>query len=77
MAWNLGVTCQTCGQPIEIDEPYIAGVRAAEMAAHYRPFRSEAAEFADHSWEKTLICAACGERHQYGPDDLVLYDAQP
>ena len=71
---KVGVVCKSCGEEIEVEDPYIPGVRAAEMAAFYKPIT--VANVVNEVWQKTLTCENpdCGKTYEYRSDDLRLYD---
>jgi hypothetical protein len=72
--------CKSCGGAIEIEDEYIPGIRATEMAAVlYAGFSRAAGEQSaggDTTWRKTLTCgnSRCGNMHEYRSDDLLLFD---
>jgi hypothetical protein len=77
VAYKVGVICRSCGRRIEIEDEYIRGVRAVEMAAvFYKPVAEKFADFASVAWQQTLSCGnpGCGKTHEYRGDDLLLYD---
>ena len=85
VAQRTGVLCKGCGKGIEIDDEYIPGIRAAQMAAglyghFYKHFLKSARQGVIDSdkkpWQKTLTCATpgCGKPHTYTTEDLRLYD---
>jgi len=68
-----GVRCKSCGESIAIDDEYLPGIRAADMAAQY----SKGSKFvATQRWQKTLTCnnPNCRATHTYRVDDLRLLD---
>jgi|CZKX01.1.fsa_nt_gi hypothetical protein len=76
VAHKVGVICRSCGEGIEIEDEYIRGVRAADMAAAlYKPIGKTPPDFVTMAWQEALTCAHpdCGTTHEYGGDDLVLY----
>jgi hypothetical protein len=76
VAHKVGVICNSCGERIEVEDEYIPGVRASEMAVFYKPVRAVFADAVNVAWQKTLTCGNpdCGQTHAYGRDDLLLYD---
>jgi hypothetical protein len=77
MAYQAGVICRSCRRGIEIEDEYIRGVRASEMAATlYDAIRKRVPDFLNSAWRKTLACGNpdCGKTHEYKCDDLLLYD---
>jgi predicted RNA-binding Zn-ribbon protein involved in translation (DUF1610 family) len=81
VAQKTGVRCKSCGQGIEVDDDYIAGIRGAEMAASLykssKPAGGNIVSSAIAPWQKTLTCPHpdCGTTHLYRTDDLCLYDS--
>jgi predicted RNA-binding Zn-ribbon protein involved in translation (DUF1610 family) len=76
VAHKVGVICRSCGERIEIEDEYIRGVRAADMAAAlYKPIGKTPPDFVAVAWEKAVTCGNpdCGRTHAYRGDDLVLY----
>lgn len=77
MAYKVGVICRKCGRKIEIDDEYIHGLEAAEMAARfYKPVAEKFAGFANAAWRKRLRCEhpECGKTNEYNGSDLLLYN---
>jgi hypothetical protein len=77
VAYRVGVICKSCQQPIEIEDEYIRGVRAIEMAtALYQPIGKNRPDFVNVAWQETLTCGNpdCRRRHEYRGGDLLLYD---
>ncbi len=76
VAYRVGVICKSCRWKIEVEDEYIRGVRATEMAAAlYKPSGKGFPDFVD-AWQKTLTCGNpdCGKTREYRSDDLLLYD---
>ncbi len=65
---------------MEIDDEYVPGIRATEMAAVlYAGFHGdtpEASPVVKATWSRTLACAKsdCGEVHEYRSGDLLLFE---
>ena len=77
VAKKAGVICRSCGEGIEIEDEYIPGIRGAEVAAgFYGPVRGRPVDFVNRTWQRTVTCGnpACGRTHEYGGDDLVIFD---
>jgi len=77
VAYKVGVICRSCGQKIEIEDEYIQGVRAIEMAAgFYKQVAEKFADFVNVAWQQVLTCGNpdCGKTDEYRGDDLLLYD---
>jgi len=77
VAYKVGVICRKCGWRIEIEDEYIRGVRAMEMAAAlYKPAPEKFANFANVAWKQILTCGNpdCGKTDGYRGDELLLYD---
>jgi hypothetical protein len=76
VAHKIGVICKSCGEKIEIEDEYIPGVRATEMAVFYKPLGKKFADVVNVAWQKSLTCGNpdCGKTHEYRGDDLLLYD---
>jgi len=76
VAHKVGVICKSCGERIEVEDQYIAGVPATEMAVFYTPVRKSFAAVVNVVWQKTLTCGNpdCGKNHEYRGEDLLLYD---
>ena len=57
VAHKVGVICRSCGERIEIEDEYIRGVRAADMAAAlYKPIGKSPPDFVTVAWQETLTC---------------------
>ena len=77
VAYRVGVICRDCRGRIEVEDEYIRGVRAIEMAAAlYKPIAKNSPDFVNAAWQGTLTCGNpdCGKTHQYRGDDLLVYD---
>ncbi len=77
VAYRVGVICKSCGGRIEIEDEYIPGVSAIEMAAAmYKRSGKGSPDFVKAAWQETLTCGHpdCGKTYEYRGDDLVLYD---
>jgi hypothetical protein len=77
VAYKVGVICRSCGRRIEIEDEYIPGISAMEMAAaFYKPVAEKFADFASVAWQQILTCGNpdCGKTHEYSGHDLLLYD---
>jgi hypothetical protein len=77
VAYRVGVSCKSCRRRIEIEDEYIRGVAAREMAAAlYKPIGKNVPDFVSVAWQEALTCGNpdCGKRHEYKGDDLMLYD---
>lgn len=80
VAQKVGVMCKSCGGAIEIEDEYVPGIRATEMAAVlYAGFhKAVGGKSADvnTTWCKILTCGKldCGKMYEYGCDDLLLFD---
>lgn len=77
VAYRVGVICKSCRWRIEIEDAYIRGAPAREMAAaFYQPAGENFADVVNVAWQETLTCVNpnCGKTHDYGGDDLLLYD---
>jgi hypothetical protein len=77
VAYRVGVICRSCRQRIEIEDEYIQGVRAIEMAAAlYKPIGKSFPDLVNVAWQEALTCGNphCGKTHEYRGDDLLLYD---
>lgn len=77
VAYKVGVICRSCGRTLEIEDEYIRGLPAKEMAASfYKPVAEKIADFANAAWQQTLTCGNpdCGKTDEYRGDDLLLYD---
>lgn len=77
VVYRVGVICRRCGSKIEIEDEYVAGVRAAEMAALYQP-AGRKSDVVNTAWQKTLTCGNswCRKTFRYRREDLLLYDGQ-
>jgi hypothetical protein len=78
VSYRVGVICRTCQRSIEVDDEYIQGIRATEMAAAL--YKSNGRTFPDltnAAWQKTLTCENpdCRKTHEYRGGDLLLYDS--
>jgi hypothetical protein len=77
VAYKVGVICRSCGRRIEIEDEYIPGIRAREMAAaFYKPVAEKFADYANTAWQQILTCGNpdCGKTDEYSGDDLLIYD---
>jgi hypothetical protein len=77
VAYKVGVICRSCGWKIEIEDEYIRGVRAVEMAAaFYKSVTETSPDFRNMAWQETLTCGNPdgGKSDEYRGDDLLLYD---
>ena len=77
VAYRVGVICRSCRRRIEIEDEYIRGIQAVEMAAAlYKPVPTDFPDSVNVSWQETLTCGNpdCGRTHKYCTDDLLLYD---
>ena len=77
VAFRVGVICKSCGQVIEIEDEYIRGVPAIEMAAgFYKPVQEQFRYSLDVSRQQKVTCGNpdCGKTHEYRADDLLPYD---
>jgi hypothetical protein len=77
VAYRIGVVCRSCRREIEIEDEYVRGVRAVEMAAAlYKPSGKGLPDFVNAAWQKTVTCGNpdCGKTNEYSGDDLLLYD---
>lgn len=77
MAFKVGVICKNCGQRVEMEEEYVQGVAATEMAAAlYGPIAKSPKYSGNVAWQRTLTCGYpdCGKTHESKRDDLVLYE---
>ncbi len=75
--YKVGVICRSCGWRIEIEDEYIQGIRATEMAgALYKAGVEKFADFANVAWRRILTCGNpdCGKTDEYRGDELVVYD---
>ena len=78
VAYRVGVICRSCRREIEVEDEYVRGVRAVEMAAAlYKPIGKGLPDFVSAAWQQTLTCGNpdCGKTNEYRGDDLLLYDA--
>jgi hypothetical protein len=76
VAYRVGVICRSCRRRIEIEDEYIRGVRASEMAAAlYKPFGTRFPDFVNVAWQETLTYGIriAGNAPVRG-EDLLLYD---
>jgi hypothetical protein len=76
VAFRVGVICRSCRRRIEIEDEYIRGVRAVEMAeALYKPMGKSFPDLANVAWQRTITCGHpdCRRTHGYTGDDLQLY----
>jgi hypothetical protein len=74
---RVGVICKDCGRKIEVEDLYLRGVRAAEMAAAlYKPTVGNSPDLVNAAWQGTLTCGNpdCEKTHQYSGGDLLLYE---
>jgi len=77
VSFRLGVSCKSCRCPVEVEDEYIHGIRAAEMAAAlYKSVGREFSDFRNFEWRKTKICGnpGCRKTHDYTVDDLLVYN---
>lgn len=72
---KVGVICKSCGERIEIDDDYISGVRATEMAVFYKPLGAKFSDAVNVAWQKALTCGNpdCRKTHEYKGNNLRLY----
>src|SRR6478672_11000233 len=74
--YRVGVICKSCGSGIEVDDEYIQGIRATEMAAAlYKPAGRTFSDFVNVAWHETLTCENpdCGQTREYRGGDLLVY----
>jgi Fe2+ or Zn2+ uptake regulation protein len=75
VAFQVGVICKSCGRTVEIEDEYIRGVEAIEMAAALYKAVTKSFPHSGYVWERTLTCGNCGKTHNYTADDLRLHNA--
>lgn len=77
MPYRVGVTCKGCGEKVEVEDEYIPGIRAKDLAATlYQPISGRIVDFVNREWRKTLICENrdCRQTHEYMCSDLRVYN---
>jgi hypothetical protein len=76
VAFQVGVICKSCGRTVEIEDEYIRGLEAVEMAAAlYKPVTKSFPQSGNAAWERTLSCGNCGNAHRYTSGNLRLYNS--
>ena len=77
MAQKIGVICKGCGEKIPIEDEYVAGLSALQLARSlYQSGSGSISDSVTAAWRRSLDCENpdCGQTHEYTGSDLVLYN---